>query len=122
MKVRDIMSAPARTIAPDATLEEAQSLMTLHGIRHLPVVEAGEIVAVLNEEDVKIAGDGPADRKVRDYAQRATASVSPDEKLPRAANLMRSHRTGCLPVMQGAELVGIVTRSDLLARMGRHSR
>lgn len=122
MKVRDIMSTPARTIAPEATLAEAQALMTLHGIRHLPVVESGEIVAVITDEDVRLAGNGLADAKVKDHATRSNVSIGADERLPRAANLLRSHRIGCLPVMQGAEIVGVLTRGDLLARMGRHSR
>ena len=133
MKIRDIMSTPAHTIGPEATLMQAWSLMELHRIRHLPVVEAGKVVAILSDDDVKAAmapgkpskpasTDGLDVLKVREHATHAAVCIGPDERLPRAANLMRQRRIGCLPVVNGEKLLGIVTATDLLDRMGRHSR
>jgi CBS domain-containing protein len=50
--VRDIMSAPVTTIAPEGTVEDAMRLMTGHRIRHLPVVRGGAVVGVVSIGDL----------------------------------------------------------------------
>ena len=52
MKVRDVMTAPPVTIAPDTPVLEALALMTRRRIRHLPVVEGGRMVAFISIGDL----------------------------------------------------------------------
>lgn len=52
--------------------------------------------------------------EVRHIMQAPTATIRPDERVQRAAHLMRSLRIGCLPVLEDQHLVGIVTEADLL--------
>ena len=49
--VRDIMTSPVLTVAPEDTVEECMKLMTLHRIRHLPVVDGGKLVGVISIGD-----------------------------------------------------------------------
>jgi CBS domain-containing protein len=70
--VREIMSTPLIVVRPDTTLEECRSLMTERRIRHLPVVEGTEVVAVVSIGDVvKFATDQQSYeiRYLRDYIE-----------------------------------------------------
>lgn len=122
MRIKDIMSTPPVTVGPETSLEEAITLMNLHRVRHLPVMEHGELIGMLNDDDLPASGAPQPSRRVRELVRFPVTSVGPEEKLPRAANLMRSRHLGCLPVLNGGALVGIVTTSDLLEHMGRHTR
>ena len=70
--VRQIMSTPLIVVRPDTTIDECRSLMTERRIRHLPVVEGTEVVAVVSIGDVvKFATDQQSYeiRYLRDYIE-----------------------------------------------------
>lgn len=70
--VREIMSSPLIVVRPDTTIDECQSVITARRIRHLPVVEGGEVVAVVSIGDiVKFATDQQSYeiRYLRDYIE-----------------------------------------------------
>lgn len=46
-------------------------------------------------------------------------TIGPDEPIQRAAHLMRLHKIGCLPVLEGGKLIGIITEADLLGIVER---
>jgi acetoin utilization protein AcuB len=60
-----------------------------------------------------------AHSSVADLMTHSVVTVSPDETIRKVANLMRGRTIGCVPVVQGQRLQGIVTVSDLLALLGR---
>jgi CBS domain-containing protein len=114
MRIRDIMTTPVETIAPIATAAEAQERMRAGRFRHLVVVEGSAIVGVISERDLR--GDG----SVRELMARTPVTVGQDLHVKDAANLMRGHTIGCLPVVSDeAKLVGIVTVTDLLEAIGK---
>ncbi|HEX3806752.1 MAG TPA: CBS domain-containing protein [Gaiellaceae bacterium] len=70
--VREIMSSPLIVVRPETSLDECRSLMTERRIRHLPVVEGAEVVAVVSIGDiVKFATDQQSYeiRYLRDYIE-----------------------------------------------------
>jgi acetoin utilization protein AcuB len=129
MLVRSRMTADVLTVAPTTTLGEALRITREHGIRHLPVVENSRLVGLLSDRDLRLAAP-PAWASDTDYATlRATfaekkiadvmtahAIISTTEITPieDAARLMYEHRIGCLPVMRGNDLVGILTETDVM--------
>lgn len=129
MLVRSRMTADVLTVAPTTTLGEALAITRQHSIRHLPVVDQGELVGILSDRDLRLAAP-PVWASDTDYAAlRATfeqktiadvmtahAIISATETMPieDAASLMYQHRIGCLPVMRDAELVGILTETDVM--------
>ena|SRR5579863_9820509 len=123
MKVREVMTTDnVSTIGEDETLAAAAHRMTWTPCRHLPVVRKREVVGVLSERDILawIADghrlDGPTDR-VGAAMVKPPLVATPEDDIGEAAARMLSHRVGCLPVVTSGELVGMITRGDLLGRI-----
>ncbi len=120
MLVRDIMTVAVVTIEPDATLEQVCEVMHAKNIRHLPVIDGGRLVGVITDRDVHSVTSAlcltPANPKglVRDAMTREARTAHPMDPVEDAARTMRSLKIGCLPVLDGDALVGIVTGIDLL--------
>ncbi len=128
LSVSDIMTHNPATIHLDKTLKDALILMESIGCHHLPVLSAdGHLVGVLTDRDCRIALNMPATRRERweteDNAARlrvrammtpAPIVVEPNTSADEAARLMLVNHIGCLPVMRGETLVGIITKSDIL--------
>ncbi len=123
MQLREIMSAGVVTIDPKAPARAAWSRMRRRRIRHLVVMEDSSIAGILSERDL----GGPKgsavrmDRTVRDLMTPDVTSAAPDTTLAEAAQLMLKRMIGCLPVLEGGRLVGIVTATDVLDELGRES-
>lgn len=119
------------TVRPDTTLRKAQELLQAHQIRHLPVVQGKRVVGIITDRDIRelfpsslAAPDeiarfraAAAQVKVGEVMTRPVLSVTPETRTQRAARLMVEHRIGCLPVLRGSTLVGIITTNDLLRAM-----
>ena len=116
MRLSEIMSTPVSTIAPDERIERATTEMRLHRIRHLVVVERGEVVGVVSDRDLK--GANPYGL-VKEHMIDKVAVASPRTTVREAANLLRGHTIGCIPVVDDDRVVGIVTVTDLLELLGR---
>jgi CBS domain-containing protein len=128
MRVKELMSAPAATIAPGDSLHIADGIMSLGVVRHLPVVSGGDLVGVVSQRDILrspgmfspvlgFAVDTRAALKalrVADAMSPAVVTIGAEASVGEAAERMLKHRVGCLPVVEGGTLVGIVTTSDLL--------
>lgn len=118
--VREIMKAPV-TVADVATsLADAYSLMQAGKIRHLPVVHEGELVGVVTDRDLRLATSAlaakpfPAKAKLEKVMSTPVQTADPLDPVEEAARTMRELKIGCLPVLSGNKLVGIVTGVDLL--------
>jgi len=121
MLVKDVMKRPVITIGPEATLAEAHRRMWEYGIRHLPVVdERGELVGIVTDRDIRLATSTlkehplSCDARVYQVMTRPVLTADPLDPVEDAARLMREEKIGCLPVLEGRELVGILTGIDLL--------
>ncbi len=121
MRCVEIMSRKVETVPPDLPAEEAWTRMRLRGIHHLVVMEGNAITGILSTRDLG-GPRGAAVRKdatVGDLMTPRPVTVEPDTTIKRAANVMRGHSVGCLPVVRGGKVKGIVTVSDLLDLIGR---
>ena len=137
MLVRDVMQSKVTVIAPGTTVPEAVRLAQLRGIRHLPVVENGEIAGMVSDRDLKRAMPSGATvleahelryllerLPVSEIMTRAVITTGPMFPIEEAARLMVAERISALPVTEGGRLVGIVTETDVLhlfvRAMGAH--
>jgi len=143
MKAEDVMTRDVISIAPDATVLQAARLMLQHHISGLPVVdESGKLVGVLSEGDFLrrretrtehkrsrwlefIMGPGRIaaeyshshGSKVSEVMTTDVHIVADDTPLEEIVELMERKRIKRVPVLCGEQLVGIVTRSNLMHAM-----
>ncbi len=117
MQVKNQMSKEVVTIPPDTSILRAIEIMHQKSIRHLPVVEEGELVGLVTEGDLRQASLLSLVDKVSidDVMIKNPVAVSPDASIEEAARLVYRHKIGGLPVVVGRKLVGIITIVDILA-------
>ncbi|GAW93908.1 CBS domain-containing protein, partial [Calderihabitans maritimus] len=112
---RQIMSQPVKTVTPETLIQDAGKVMLRYGHSGLPVVENGVVVGIISRRDVDLAErHGLGHAPVKGYMKRKVVTISPDTTLPEIQQLMVRHDVGRLPVVENGQLIGIVSRTDLL--------
>jgi len=125
--VRDIMMPEVTTLGRNDSLQLAKDIITLGRVRHFPVLDDGNVVGVVSQRDLYRASLGSV-MKYGEKAQRAflegiavkevmsgpPITIAPHASVQEAARLMMEKKIGCLPVLEGSKLVGIVTETDML--------
>jgi acetoin utilization protein AcuB len=125
--VRDIMEPKIVTISAGDTLSTVEDIMTLGGVRHMPVVHRGVLVGVVSERDLlraslsNLTEFGMEERRaflqvveITRVMSTPPIVISPDVTVPQAARILVEHRIGCLPVLEDGKLIGLVTEADVL--------
>lgn len=129
VRVADQMTTRLVTVAPDTPVTEVLALMHAHHIRHLPVVDAdGGLRGLITDRDLLGRASGPMswfDDDERDAALAAmralevmtdeVTTVTPTTALADAGRVLLDRKVGCVPVVDGDRLVGIVTEADFVA-------
>jgi acetoin utilization protein AcuB len=119
MRVQDVMTRRVETVSADDPAADALERMRQRRIRHLVVTLNHEIAGVLSSRDLVSLPLSEGAPLVRDLMTSPAVSIEPDATLRQAANLLRGRSIGCLPVLEGKKLVGILTTTDLLELIGR---
>lgn len=143
MKVKDWMQRRPVTIPPQETLLKAWRLIRERRVRHLPVVDAGRVVGIVTDRDLRQALPSRAvglevhevphlAEKVRvwEVMSRVVVTIRQEDPIEEAADLLLRYRIGGLPVVNREVLVGVITKTDLLRallhregrRLGRGTR
>jgi len=124
VRVRDVMRAPAITVAHAAPLKEVANLILRHRISALPVVDdTGALLGIISEADLitePAYGSHPQGRTAGVVMSAPAESVHPDDTVrDLARRMVDNHRTH-LPVVDGSgRLVGVVSRRDVLRMFDR---
>lgn len=129
MLVRDVMTVDPKTLERNDALSIAEELMEMERVRHLPVIDGmtGTLAGIVSQRDlylnalVRALGFGQHAKemtlsrlKVKECMREDPVTIEPGAEVAAAASLMVEHRIGCLPVIEGGKLVGIVTETDLV--------
>lgn len=121
LRAGDIMSTPVRTIGPDEPMREAGERMSRWGHGGLPVTDDGKLVGLVTRKDFdKAARHGLDHAPVRGFMNRDPVTIAPDLDLTALERLLAQAGIGRVPVMDGARILGIVTRKDVLAAEHGH--
>ena len=115
--IKDFMTSDIVSVDPDDTVEEVISLMLKHGISGLPVVDmADRLVGVVTEFDLlDMVWDPNTDKnKVYHYMTRDVYTVDEDDDICSMTDLFHRMSIRRLPVMRENQLVGLISRRDLL--------
>jgi CBS domain-containing protein len=142
--VRDLMTRDVMTVRPDTPLKDVARLLVEHDISGMPVVEDGRVVGVISEGDLLMteAGMNPADRRPfgriigeSDATRRNLAkiealtageamtapavTIGAERPIMEAAAIMTRGGMNRLPVVDGEQLVGLISRSDVVRAFTR---
>ena len=125
-RVKDWMTREVVSINADQSLPEAHKLMDEHRVRRLPVMDGEELVGIVTRGDVRQASPSDATSlsifelhyllarlPVSDIMTRDPITVSPSTRLTEAAKLMIANKVSGFPVLEGKQVVGVVTESDI---------
>lgn len=118
MKVFALYQAPLRKADPDETLADAADRMAFYEVGALAVFEHGKMTGIISERDVIRAlslGEGASTTPVRAYMTPGPAGIPLGAPASEAAKLMVALGTRHLPVLDGDEVVGMISARDLLA-------
>jgi|SRR5450759_258174 CBS domain-containing membrane protein len=129
--VRDLMTEEVVTLSPGDNLAELVDRMADEHIRHMPIVDReGDLVGLVTDRSLAqfaLSGD-PGElplsaqrdalrrRRIREIMSTEVDTVEPDQSLREAAELLLENKVGCLPVVEGNHVVGILTEADFVRR------
>jgi acetoin utilization protein AcuB len=119
MRVGDVMTRSVETVPVEESAEAALTRMRFRKIRHLVVTRTGQMAGVVSSRDLEGLGSLRTVQTVEEAMTSPAITASPETTLRQAANLFRGRSIGCLPVVDGGRLVGILTTTDLLELIGR---
>ncbi len=120
-QIRDVMTSNPKSCSSNASITDAARAMSSQDVGPIPVVDGERLVGLLTDRDivVRVVAEGrdPQSTTVGEVASSDLATVSPDENLDRALQLLAERQIRRLPVVEGEKLVGIVAQADI-ARHG----
>lgn len=122
--VVDWMTRNPFTVSPWASLFDAYRIMRNYEIRRLPVLDNNRLVGILTINDVRSAvpiglvalseqNRRLAEKSVSQVMSHHPITIHKDASVADAAEIMYENKIGGLPVLEGGQLVGIITESDL---------
>ena len=131
-RLSEIMNRDLVTVDKQASLRRARRILDQHRIRHLLVVDGKRLVGIVTDRDLRQAAPSSKspltiserqefmdELKVLEVMSRKLITASSTTTIREAAKVMVSEKIGCLPVVDGNQLVGIVTQADLLEMLVR---
>jgi CBS domain-containing protein len=129
MKVNEIMVKEVATLDVNDELSLANDIMRWGRIRHLPVVDGTRLVGIVSERDLfrsslaQALGYASKDTRelmktlrIKDVMVTGVITIPPDTELCEATKMMIEEKIGCLPVVDGTQLVGLITETDVLTQ------
>lgn len=128
LRLKDIMTREVQTVGRNDQLAVADNLMKQARIRHLPVLDSdGAVCAVVSQRDLfrgallrALGFGGRAEDKilkqiaVKEIMSDQVHTATPDTSVAEAGRFMIERKIGCLPVVEGGKLVGLVTETDFV--------
>ncbi len=118
IKVRNIMSSDVRTVTPDKNLLDLTDLMFREKHRGYPVIDNGALAGIVTLDDVqRVPEDQRGSTTVGQVMSKNLYVIGPDEEASTAAKMMTERKIRRLPVIENKNLIGIVSREDLVRAM-----
>ena len=124
MRAKDVMTRPVMTVTPDVPIREAAALLVSHGFTALPVVDtSGRLVGIVTEADL-LRGrydshPEPPGSPVGSVMTTPAVGMGLGTAVALLARVMVDDHVRCLPIIEDARVVGVVTRRDLVRALAR---
>lgn len=126
MHVSDWMTKKVITVGPDDFVSDAVSLIKENGINHIPVAKGGKLKGIISDRDIKEYVPSKAtsldvyelhyllqSTKVKTIMHKSVTTTTPETPVEEAALMLLEGNIGCMPVMEGKALVGIISDQDI---------
>ncbi|MGB3712845.1 MAG: CBS domain-containing protein [Candidatus Promineifilaceae bacterium] len=126
MLVKERMSQPVISVAPDLPIMEALNLMKREQIRRAPVMKDGKMIGIVSERDLLDASPSDATSlsvwevnyllsrvPVSDVMTKDVLTLEEETPIEEAARIMVDNKLGGLPVIRGKTVIGLITETDL---------
>ncbi|HAO22193.1 MAG TPA: tRNA nucleotidyl transferase [Desulfobacteraceae bacterium] len=115
IQISDVMSFPVFTVSSDTTMEKVAILLREKGCTGIPVVDDNKLVGIISRRDFrKIRKESNLNAPVKAYMTTDSITIEPGKSPMHAARLMVKHDIGRLPVVENGNIIGIITRSDVM--------
>ncbi len=115
VQVSDLMSFPVLTVTSDTPMEDVRRLLREKSYSGVPVVTDGHLAGVISRRDFqKVKKNSGWKAPVKAFMIPQVTTIEPGQSPMQAARLMAKHDIGRLPVVQDGELIGIVSRADVM--------
>ncbi|HEV3475671.1 MAG TPA: CBS domain-containing protein [Actinomycetota bacterium] len=116
-QIRDVMTTQPRSLTTDTPVAEAAKVMRDENIGDILITQDGELTGILTDRDivVRVLAENlePTDTSVGDIASQELVTVTPQDSVDDAVQLMRQRSLRRIPVVEGGKCVGIVSLGDL---------
>jgi CBS domain-containing protein len=119
---RDVMSQGAECIGENETLQDAARKMSQLDVGALPICgEDNRLKGILTDRDIVVKGfaqgSDPSSTRAGEFAQGKPVTIGADDSLEEALRTMSEHQVRRLPVIDGHDLVGIVSLKDIVENL-----
>lgn len=111
--VRDIMTREVKTVKPTDTVADVLTFMFQHKHMGYPV-EDGKLMGIVTFHDLSAVPEGEKDLPISKYMTRDLIVTSPDEDVSKSLDRLNVNKVGRLPVLEEGELVGIISKTDII--------
>jgi len=117
-KLGRIMSSPVESVPPDLSVLEASKIMGARHIKRLPILRGKELIGIVTQTDlVRALTSYGLWRDISEIMSRDISGIQRDATVAEAAEVMTSRKISCIVVMDGDDVVGVLTEKDLLRRV-----
>lgn len=117
-QLEQIMSSPVQSVPPDLSVLEASKIMGVHHIKRLPIVKDDKLIGIVTQTDlVRALTSYGLWRDISEIMSRDIAGIQRSATVAKAAELMTSRNISCIIIMDGDDVVGVLTEKDLLGRV-----
>lgn len=120
MKIREIMTTDVTTADLNSTLEEIATIMRHEDVGVVPILDDGELAGIVTDRDIVVRcvaeGRDPGECCAEDILTEGLVTVSPDDSVDEAADVMSRNQIRRLPVLEDGRLVGVVSLGDIAVK------
>lgn len=117
MKVQDVMTKSVDWVTPDTSVIKVAELMKRDDVGSIPICQGNNLIGMITDRDIVLkvvaAGGNTKNISVKDIMSTDIISVSADQDVHEAANLMSRYQIRRLPVLENGILIGILAIGDL---------
>lgn len=114
--IQKYMTTTPHSIGSEQTIAKASAMMSLHQIRHLPVLHGGQLLGILTDRDIKLiesfADVDVTKVSVQEAMTEGPYTVSPETPLDEVVQTMAEKKYGSAVIVQNHKVVGIFTTVD----------